>query len=303
LTIKYDSSGTEIWAIQYDRPHLGYVTFPSSVVDSYGNIYIAGNVYIDETCWGSLTIKYNTDGQMIWDALYNGSSAKAIAVSPAGNVYVTGNIPNDCFTIKYDSLGNEEWVATYSGPGFPSFDKATGIVLDSSENVYISGDTFVSWYPMRWYDYLAVKYDSDGNEIWTARYDGPGEESNDTTAGIAIDLSRNIFLTGSSSAVNTPSDATTVKYSQKLPPDEQIQVLIDKINNYINSGVVSPERAAGVLTLLNNALGFLENGNTQQAIGQLLGFKGAVNGLTELTEEERQDLQDAADNVITELNG
>jgi hypothetical protein len=306
LTIKYDSSGTEIWAVHYERPYTGSTSYPSLVVDSDGNIYIAGDVYIDETCWGSLTIKYNTDGQMIWDAIYNGSSAKAIAVSPAGNVYVTGIIPNDCFTIKYDSLGNEEWVAIYSGTGFPSFDNATGIVLDSSENVYISGDTFISWSPMRWWDYLAVKYDSEGNEIWAVTYDGPEVESNDRTVGIALDLSKNVFLTGNSGTVNVISDATTVKYSQKLPPEEQIQNLIDDVDNLLNEGKISDGKARGMIRKLNEALDALERGNETAACRKLHDFIDQVNAAIlsdPLTPEEGQALIDAANEIINELCG
>jgi hypothetical protein len=53
---------------------------------------------------------------------YGDDYASAIAVDGAGNVYVTGasrgsgaGYINDYVTVKYDSLGNEQWVARYNG--------------------------------------------------------------------------------------------------------------------------------------------------------------------------------------------
>src|SRR6266516_6773880 len=95
--------------------------------------------------------------------------ATAIDVDDSGNVYVTGSSTgsgtgSDYATIKYDSLGQEQWVARYNGPGNDA-DLATGIAIDGSGNVYVTGGSAG--------DYATVKYDSAGQQQWVARYNGP----------------------------------------------------------------------------------------------------------------------------------
>ena len=88
-------------------------------------------------------------------ARFNGSGAfekaTALAVDAAGNVYVTGytnfnpyhmnRIRLACATIKYDTNGNELWVARYEVPDNFS-DYATALVLDAAGNVYVTGSNF-----------------------------------------------------------------------------------------------------------------------------------------------------------------
>src|SRR5262249_411726 len=101
-------------------------------VDGSGNVYVTGSSVgpgsCNLDCNDYATIKYDASGQQQWVARYNGPAndddhASAIAVDASGNVYVTGSSigttwPDfDYATVKYDSSGQQQWVARYSGPG------------------------------------------------------------------------------------------------------------------------------------------------------------------------------------------
>jgi hypothetical protein len=85
-----------------------------------------------------------------WTAEYNGPSSKEdravdIGVDIAGNVYVTGyswsgdNIYTaDYATIKYDTNGNQQWVALYDGPAHYE-DSASAVAADASSVVNTPG--------------------------------------------------------------------------------------------------------------------------------------------------------------------
>jgi len=137
-------------------------------------------------------VKYDSDGSQQWVARYNGPGngydiGFVLAADAAGNVYVTGESYGvgtdfDFATVKYDSDGNQLWVARYNGPGNSS-DAPSAMVLDEVSNVYMTG---FSGTTVTLYGYATVKYDSDGNELWVARYNGSGASDNSPTA-IALD--------------------------------------------------------------------------------------------------------------------
>jgi hypothetical protein len=80
--------------------------------------------------------------------------------------------------------------------------------MDASGNVYVTG---YSTGTGTGYDYATVKYDAAGNELWVARYNGPGNGS-DYGRDVAIDASGNSYVTGYSTGSGTGYDFATIKY-------------------------------------------------------------------------------------------
>ena len=221
-------------------------------IDRSGNVYVTGFSYGSVMSADYALIKYDSSGNVRWVRRYDGTAggddrATAVTVDDSNNVYVTGASSSvvhgfDYVTVKYDSAGNWLWVATYDGPAH-YHDEATAIVLDDSGNVYVTGSSYgtISWYP----DYATVKYDPAGNELWVARYNGPGNET-DRTYAIAVDDSHNVYVTGYSAGSGTSSDYATIKYVQFLCGDVNKDGVVDVADvmyliNYLFIGGSPPD--------------------------------------------------------------
>jgi PKD repeat protein len=210
-TIKYDSNGNQSWVARYNHSASSNDGAWAITVNSSGNIYVTGHSSGDYA-----TIAYDSFGNELWVARYNGPAnmgdgAEFMTLDSSGNVYVIGRsegigTDNDYATIKYDPQGNELWVARYNGPE-NEFDYPKGIVTDSLGNVYVTGRENLDTNP----NYATIAYNSSGDELWVARYDGPGN-GNDHARDLTIDSFGNIYVTGDSVGSGTSADFATVAY-------------------------------------------------------------------------------------------
>jgi hypothetical protein len=99
----------------------------------------------------------------------------------------------------------EVWARRFDNPG-SEFDQATAMSLDSSGNVYVTGNSGGSTNT----DYATVAYSSAGVPLWTNFYRGPHRY--DEAVAVAADGSGNVFVTGSSES-GSSWDYATIKYS------------------------------------------------------------------------------------------
>ena len=209
----------QLWLAKYDGPTHNSDGATALAIDDRGNVYATGHSYGSGDLYCDyVTVKYDSNGSQVWLARYDGDAnrsdgAAAIALDDACNVFVTGwsegaGTSCDYATIRYDPNGKRIWVARYDGPD-NGFDKATDLVADDSCNVYVTG--YAYWSGAADYDYITIKYDANGTQLWKARYNGPGNYS-DKAYAIAIDDACNVYVTGLSYHASTYWDCTTIKY-------------------------------------------------------------------------------------------
>ncbi|MCP4567497.1 MAG: hypothetical protein GY841_07955 [FCB group bacterium] len=99
------------------------------------------------------------------------------------------------------------WVRTYNGPA-DAFDYVNGMYVDDSGNVYVTGQSDgIGTYD----DFVTIKYDRDGNQVWLDRYNGP-DDTTDIPGGIFADPYGYAYVTGVSWMTGTTSEIVTIKY-------------------------------------------------------------------------------------------
>ena len=208
----------EAWVVRYNGPRNGSDIAHAITVDNQGNAYVTGGSEGISTDLDFATLKYATDSSLLWVARYNGPAnfvdvALAILLDGQGNVYVAGDsyggsgFDYDYAIVKYNSSGQLLWVRRYNGTGSRE-DRFSALAVDRQGNAYLTGSSFdsgVDW------DFVTVKYDANGNQVWIRRYNRLGN-SNDYARAIAVDGYGNVYVTGASTGSGTGYDYATVKY-------------------------------------------------------------------------------------------
>jgi hypothetical protein len=244
---KLDTNGT---VLDYST-YLGGATAGSLVtgigIDGSNNAYVTGITVASDfpTTAGALMTKapgtedngfvtsIKADGSaMIYSTYLGGSGSNdafGIAVDSAGEAFITGDTNStdfptvnpaqaslkgatDVFVSKLNASGSALLFSTYFGGTLA--DTGTGIALDSFNDVYVTGQTFSSDYPVPGSpfqsslsgtsDAFVTELSNTGFTVYSSYLGGTGDEnsvlssSNPTPLGaVAIDSASNAYLAGS----------------------------------------------------------------------------------------------------------
>ncbi len=241
-TIKYDSNGNELWGKSYNSG--GNDTAWGIATDSQSNIIVTGQS-------GSkyYTIKYDPNGNELWA---NGGitgpfgTAYDVVTDVQDNIIVAGTSGGKYYIIKYGPSGNKIWEKSYNAGGF---DTAYAITTDKQNNIIVTGTSSKGGFTR---NYHTVKFDLNGNFLWSKEYGGAGW---DEAWGVSTDSENNIIVTGRAQT-NVPIDYSFRYHTIKYDPNG---------NELWIGGVTGPVGVAWSLTTDSKdniivAAGYVNNG-------------------------------------------
>jgi uncharacterized delta-60 repeat protein len=202
-TIKYSPDGTELWVQKYHNQFSESSNDKATAIaiDAQGDVYVTGTSNGGGVGQDYATVKYSSDGRLLWSRIYNGpgngdDQPVSIKIDPSGSVYVAGSSAGsetgqDYALVKYTTSGTQSWVKRYHNG---SYDQARGLAIDQCGGVYLTG---VSRNSNNGLVYRTLKYNASGSIQWIKSYgDGtyPGTQEN---VAIAVDTGCNVYITGS----------------------------------------------------------------------------------------------------------
>lgn len=222
LTVKYNAAGTQQWAVYLS----GTATVSDDIaegmfLDAAGNPVVAGGTQNSSTQKDAGIVSYATaSGAVNWSKSFNGKGdftdkVNSIITDKNKNIYSTGYVidaeqKRDLFCSKINAAGVTVWFKTYDFAFDDDEGKAIGI--DTLGGIYVCGSSIGSGTSD---DYIVLKYDTLGNQLWSYRYNFVNE--NDVAVSISVLPNGTSFVTGYSdqniSNIVINYDITTIKLS------------------------------------------------------------------------------------------
>lgn len=154
-TIRYNGPGNS-----RDEPY-------DIATDDLGNVYVACKSWGVSVNYDFVILKYNSDGNLIWEYRYNGSengydAAEKIKLDNSGNIYASGTVTLNShgiqiYTVKLSPEGQLLWSDKFSRyNSLKDSNYVKDLLIDNTNNIYLCGKSRDS--VSRKYDFLTVKY-------------------------------------------------------------------------------------------------------------------------------------------------
>jgi len=217
VTVKFDSSGHQLWVARYNNVDNGNDYTYSNAIDNSGNIIVTGYSHRISGKDEIVTINYNpVNGDTNWVRVYNSDThdyAYKALCDNANNIYIcgySGDVSSSgLLALKYDTNGNLLW-NKYSLTSNNFIFKSAA--LDIAGDLYITGTTKNQ---NGYTDITTQKINSDSSIQWTIPYNGSAN-NNDVPSSIMVSAKGNVYVNGYSIGSGTGYDFVTLKYTQCL---------------------------------------------------------------------------------------
>ncbi len=217
-TIAYNAAtGAQRWAARYNGASGGNYAHALAVSPNGKTVFATGSSIGAHNSYDYATVAYNAvTGAQRWAKRYNGArnggvsrGANAVVVNPNGStVFVTGssigtNDRYDYATVAYNAAtGAQRWAKRYDSPGSGDGQAYSAAVSPSGATVFVTGYTDTSS-TSAGYDYATVAYNAaTGAQRWAARYNGPGNFTDEAFQVAVAPGGGAVYVTGESASAS-----------------------------------------------------------------------------------------------------
>jgi PKD domain len=189
IVLKYDPAGNLLWQDVIPAA-FGYAL--RATTDAANNVYVLGRMWqanaSGNTTHDIVTLKYSPNGTRLWlrSLGFDNTSADAptsMALTPGGNLIVTGGAVGRMLMAAYDPAGNTLWsksVVASTG--------ALDVAVGAGGESYVVGGTYA---PSTGNVFLVIKHDAAFNEVWRKTY-----PVGHYGVRVAVDSAGNAIVTG-----------------------------------------------------------------------------------------------------------
>jgi hypothetical protein len=228
LIARYDPDGELMWESFYDGVVDGLPYFGTAVtVLPDGSVVVAGHGWVDSGNEADVLVRYASDGtqiaaETIDPALAGGSvGVGSIAATSGGDLVLAGAMNEveqghsvDLWLQRRTIEGEVLWEHTHNGSATNSTDGAGDVAVDPLDRVAVAGKVTGDTLGDVW----VRVYDADGEELWTATYNGP-EDRSDSAAGVAFDACGYVYAHATIHYDADPSAHHFDMWTRKYAPD------------------------------------------------------------------------------------
>ena len=343
FVIKFDTDGNQQWYTPIDT-----IFFNESYgidVDNQGNVYATGwtQGLVRESDPGRNLLKYDywlsrldsetgvIESNQQFNSGGNGIDfAWDVETDSQGNAIVSGWTTGDLagidgsydpFVAKYNPDGTQQWVRQYGTSGddgvyIGSFD------IDSQDNIYLTGYTNsnLGGANQGGYDTWIVKFDPQGNQLWSQQL-GTSDGEYEYGTDVAVNDFGEVFVTGfTSGSFGQTNRGAEDAWIAKLNADSgAVESFADDTQGGL--GIVGQDTSSGVIQTadgiintdavvesLNQVFDPSQDGGFAESLGTSLSenaeeliFENETG--TELDEEEVEEIEGIENNDVPDVGG
>ena len=220
VLIKYNASGVQQWVKTFNGS-FGDDEGIAMTIDSEENIFVVGESFNSDANKDIILLHYSSAGSLLWSQQYDGiengnDEAKSICLDSNGNIIIaattspdtaSATLNGDITLLKFSGDGSLIWEETYINE---LNDDASEAVVDSENNIFITGQTDNGSGGNIDYNYVTLSYSQDGILTDEQVYDGTGHASDVPNTLLAKE--NGFYVAGGSYGETSQRDIVTILY-------------------------------------------------------------------------------------------